>query len=96
MSYVTVAVVPVGPDRFALVLSDPAAAPSHGPSVGDDPQGYTEDELRRSLNECHGLSTADIAMLIAATLLHGSADSNNDPTVGLQPILRGCIPDVRT
>ena len=59
MAYMTVAVVPVGADRFALVLSNPAAAPSQVPSVGDNPQGYTEEELRRSLHECHGNTPAD-------------------------------------
>lgn len=67
MSVVSVAAVPVGDDRFALVLCDPIAAPSLGPSVGENPQGYTEDELRRSLQERHGISTADIATLIATT-----------------------------
>ena len=66
MPVLTVAVVPIGDDRFALVLSDPVAAPSQGPAVGDDPQGYTEDALRRELRERHGLSDADGETLIAA------------------------------
>lgn len=62
----TVALVPVGNDRFCLVLSDVIAPSPMGPSVGDDPDGYTEDTLYAELRDRHRLSDADIATLIAA------------------------------
>lgn len=66
MSDVIVGVVPVGDDRFSLVVSDPSAAPHQGPTIGDDLLGYDNDALCKTLTERHGISQLHVNQLIDA------------------------------